>query len=108
MEKRRRGCKQIVTIGGGGRGKKIFESIKAEYIKSLDMKVYFKLESAITKRLYSYLDKKRYGNKLICSPDGVLLFWFCHEASPTLRYHEHIKMVRECAPGHSFFPSHEV
>jgi plasmid replication initiation protein len=41
----------------------VFESIKAGYIKSLDLRTYFDLESAITKRLYRYLDKKSYGNK---------------------------------------------
>jgi plasmid replication initiation protein len=41
----------------------VFDSIKAGYIKSLDMRTYFRLESAITKRLYRYLDKKRYDGK---------------------------------------------
>lgn len=39
----------------------LFASIKAGYIKSLDMKTYFELESALAKRLYRYLDKKAYG-----------------------------------------------
>ncbi|MDQ7827023.1 MAG: plasmid replication initiator TrfA [Candidatus Eremiobacteraeota bacterium] len=41
----------------------IFKSIKAGYIKSLDAKVYFGFESAITKKLFRYLDKKRYDGK---------------------------------------------
>lgn len=41
----------------------IYESIKAGYIKTIDTKIYFKLNSAITKRLYRYLDKKRYDGK---------------------------------------------
>lgn len=41
----------------------LFESIQAGYIKSLDMKVYYRLESSITKRLYRYLDKKAYNKK---------------------------------------------
>ncbi len=41
----------------------IYESIKAGYIKSVDIKTYYKLESAVTKRLYRYLDKKRYDGK---------------------------------------------
>jgi len=43
--------------------KYLYQSIQAGYIKSLDMKTYFGLESAITKRLYRYLDKKAYGKK---------------------------------------------
>ncbi len=41
----------------------LFASIKAGYIKSLNIKTYFELESAIAKRLYRYLDKKAYGKK---------------------------------------------
>lgn len=41
----------------------VYESIKAGYIKSIDLKTYYKLESSITKRLYRYLDKKRYDSK---------------------------------------------
>jgi hypothetical protein len=39
----------------------IYNSIKSGYIKNLDIKLYFKLKSVISKRLYRYLDKKRYG-----------------------------------------------
>jgi hypothetical protein len=41
----------------------LYQSIKAGYIKSLDAGMYFKLKSAITKRLYRYLDKKSYDGK---------------------------------------------
>jgi len=41
----------------------MYESIKAGYIKSVDLKAYYRLESSITKRLYRYLDKKRYDGK---------------------------------------------
>jgi len=41
----------------------LFESIKAGYIKSINVKTYYGLESSITKRLYRYLDKKRYDGK---------------------------------------------
>jgi len=40
-----------------------FESIKAGYIKNFDLGTYCKLESSITKRLYRYLDKKKYDGK---------------------------------------------
>jgi hypothetical protein len=42
----------------------IFKSIKTGYIKSIDISLYFKLDSAISKRLYRYLDKKRYRKKI--------------------------------------------
>jgi len=44
-------------------GRTFYESIKAGYIKGINIKKYFELESAITKRLYRYLDKKRYDGK---------------------------------------------
>lgn len=44
-------------------GEVLYESIKAGYIKSIDVKTYYELESSITKRLYRYLDKKRYDGK---------------------------------------------
>ena len=40
-----------------------FKNIKEGYIKNIDLKIYYKLESAITKRLLRYLDKKRYDGK---------------------------------------------
>ena len=44
-------------------GEVLYESIKAGYIKNLDLKAYYALESSVTKRLYRYLDKKRYDGK---------------------------------------------
>jgi len=44
-------------------GEVLFESVKAGYIKSIDLKTYYRLESSVTKRLYRYLDKKRYDGK---------------------------------------------
>lgn len=40
-----------------------FESIRAGYVKNFDLNVYRKLENTITKRLYRYLDKKKYDGK---------------------------------------------
>lgn len=37
-----------------------FSSIQAGYIKPLDLNLYFELKRALSKRLYRYLDKKRY------------------------------------------------
>lgn len=53
----------------------LFESIKAGYIKSIDAGIYFKLNSAIAKRLYRYLDKKRYDGKRMFEID---LFTLAH------------------------------
>jgi len=41
----------------------LYQSIKAGYIKSLEVDIYFILKSSIAKRLYRYLDKKRYDGK---------------------------------------------
>ena len=38
----------------------LFDSIKAGYIKNLDARFYFSLDTPLSKRLYRYLDKKRY------------------------------------------------
>jgi len=44
-------------------GEVLYESVKAGYIKSIDLKAYYTLESSITKGLYRYLDKKRFDGK---------------------------------------------
>jgi len=41
----------------------IYNSIQSGYIKNLDVQLYFRLKSVISKRLYRYLDKKRYGKR---------------------------------------------
>jgi len=41
----------------------LFESIQAGYIKTIDAKLYYSLGSAIAKRLFRYLDKKKYDGK---------------------------------------------
>lgn len=41
----------------------LYESIKAGYIKDLDPDIYFTLKSSVTKRLFRYLDKKKYDGK---------------------------------------------
>jgi hypothetical protein len=42
---------------------RFYQSIKTGYIKNIDTRTYFKLNSAIARRLYRYLDKKRYDGK---------------------------------------------
>ncbi|MCD6360661.1 MAG: replication initiator protein A [Armatimonadetes bacterium] len=41
----------------------VFESFRAGYIKHLDAAFFFGLRSALSRRLYRYLDKKRYDGK---------------------------------------------
>jgi hypothetical protein len=41
----------------------LFNSFKAGNIKTIDTEFYFTLKSPITKRLYRFLDKKKYGGK---------------------------------------------
>ena len=41
----------------------LFNSFKAGNIKTIDAEFYFTLKSPITKRLYRFLDKKKYGGK---------------------------------------------
>lgn len=40
--------------------REFFSSIQAGYLKPLDLNIYFGLKRALSKRLYRYLDKKRY------------------------------------------------
>jgi hypothetical protein len=40
--------------------RQFFSSIQAGYLKPLDLDLYFNLRSALSKRLYRFLDKKRY------------------------------------------------
>lgn len=41
----------------------LFNSFKAGNIKTIDAEFYFTLKSPVTKRLYRFLDKKKYGRK---------------------------------------------
>ena len=41
----------------------LFESIKAGYVKNLDIEFYLSLETPLAKRLFRFLDKKAYNNR---------------------------------------------
>lgn len=69
----------------------IFKSIKTGYIKSLDISLYFKLESALSKRLYRYLDKKRYRKKVFEVDLFVLAYTHLGFEESTYKYASLIK-----------------
>jgi Replication initiator protein A len=46
-------------------GKTFFQSCQANYLKRLDLDVYFSLESSATKQLYRFLDKHFYDKKIL-------------------------------------------
>jgi hypothetical protein len=46
-------------------GKTFFQSCQANYLKRLDLDVYFSLESSATKQLYRFLDKHFYDQKIL-------------------------------------------
>lgn len=52
----------------------LFESFKAGFIKKLDLDVYFDLRSAVSRRLYRYLDKHFYYKPSVELPLTVLAF----------------------------------
>lgn len=74
----------------------IYESILAGYIKNIDVRFYFDLKSVITKRLYRYLDKKRYGKKRF----EINLFTLAevHIGLSKVKYASHIK--EKLTPAH--------
>lgn len=45
----------------------LFKNMRAGYVKNLDVQFYLSLSSSISRRLYRYLDKKRYDGKLTFS-----------------------------------------
>lgn len=69
----------------------IFRSIKTGYIKSIDISLYFKLESAISKRLYRYLDKKRYRKKVFEVDLFILAYTHLGFEEETYKYASLIK-----------------
>lgn len=52
----------------------IFDSFKAGFIKKLDLEFYFSLQSAVSRRLYRYLDKHFYYRDVIDRPLMTLAF----------------------------------
>jgi hypothetical protein len=77
-------------------GEELFESIQAGYIKSLDMKTYFGFESAVSKRLYRYLDKKAYNKKKF--EIGLFILAEAHLGLQKTKYASHIK--EKLSPAH--------
>lgn len=79
---------------------KFFQSIKTGYIKSLDLKTYFKIEGSVTKRLFRYLEKKRYDGKRLF---GINLFTLAYThigfEKATYKYASNIKQKLD--PAHS-------
>lgn len=69
-------------LGEGGEGKKsffiwseaIFDSFKCGFIKKIDLDFYFTLNSAVSRRLYRYLDKHFYFRPVIEKPLLTLAF----------------------------------
>lgn len=53
---------------------KLFDSFKSGYIKKLDLELYFSLNSAVSRRLYRYLDKHTYFKSTIEKNLMVLAF----------------------------------
>ncbi len=45
-------------------GEELYRSVANGYLKDTDLNFYFSLSSASAKRIYRYLDKKRYGNTI--------------------------------------------
>ena len=69
--------------GAGGEGKKpsyfvwsdvLFNSFHANYIKKIDLDLYFGLKSSVSRRLYRYLDKHTYRSNRVEKPLLTLAF----------------------------------
>ena len=52
----------------------LFDSFKAGFVKKLDLEFYFSLKSAVSRRLYRYLDKHFYYRSTVETPLTVLAF----------------------------------
>ena len=52
-----------------------YQSVKSGYLKDIDLKFYLSLHTPLTKRLYRYLDKKRYHNASF----SMELYKFAHK-----------------------------
>ena len=63
LYRERRKKKENEALSFANLNEPFYKSIVSGYIKSLDLNTYFSLNSWVSKRLYRYLDKKRYGKK---------------------------------------------
>lgn len=75
----------------------IFNSIKSGYIKNINTKTYFLLKKYITKRLYRYLDKKRYNNK---KQFEIELFRLVEKHLGMTKYKYSSEIKRKLKPAH--------
>ncbi|MCB0358852.1 MAG: replication initiator protein A, partial [Bdellovibrionales bacterium] len=69
----------------------LFESFKAGYIKKLDLDLYFSLRSAVSRRLYRYLDKHFYYRSSIELP----LITFAFEKLGLSRSYKYVSSIRQ-------------
>jgi hypothetical protein len=78
----------------------LYQSIKAGYIKSLEVDIYFILKSSIAKRLYRYLDKKRYDGKKKFEMNLFTLA-YAHIGFDNETYRFASKIKEKLAPAHN-------
>ena len=75
----------------------LFQSIKSGYIKNMDLTLYFGLKSVISKRLYRYLDKKRYKKTRF----EINLFTLAFEHLGLSRSRPYASQIKQCLdPAH--------
>lgn len=71
----------------------LYKSIKDGYIKKISLENYFSLESAISKRLYRYLDKKCYSGKK--EKFEINIFTLAFEHLGLSRNRPHISQIKQ-------------
>lgn len=97
---------KIVDEKGGRKGDKnkeansyiimsefLFQSIQASYIKNIDIDFYFNLSNPTSKRLYRFLDKKRYKK----SRFEINLFKLAEKLPLQMKYPSQIKLILDKA-----------
>lgn len=72
-------------------GEQLFDSFQAGYIKKLDLDLYFSLRSAVSRRLYRYLDKHFYYKSTIERP----LLQFAFEKLGLSRSYKYVSSVKQ-------------
>lgn len=69
----------------------LFDSFRAGFIKKLDMELYFSLKSAVSRRLYRYLDKHFYYRSVVEKP----LVMFAFEKLGLSRNYRFVSQIRQ-------------
>lgn len=69
----------------------LFDSFKAGFIKKLDLDIYFNLKSAVSRRLYRYLDKHFYYRQTLEMP----LMMFAFEKVGLSRSYKYISSIKQ-------------